>query len=97
MRKAVLYSAAIFILAGTTAVILRDIAWLINIPCVAGMLFLAIAIITSGSLGSGYQVRAINYSESRENRQERHQRENTLLIMGAINLLGSITIYMLIR
>ncbi len=96
MKKAVLFSLVIFVLAGVTAVILRNIDWLINIPFVAGMLFLAMAIITSGSLGSGYQVRTINYSESRADRQERHERENTLLIIGLINLLGSISIYLLL-
>jgi hypothetical protein len=83
----------IFCVLSLVGLIAGDVQLIITLTGGAALLMLALAVIFSGSLGSGDRIRASYGHEDKQERQRRNQWTSTLCLMAIPNILGAIILF----
>lgn len=83
----------IFCVISIVGLIADDVQLIINLASGAALVLLALAVVFSGSLGSGDRIRANYGHEDNQERQRRNQWTSSLLLMAIPNILGAMILF----
>ncbi len=83
---------AVFCMLTFVGLIAGDAQLVINLTGGAALILLVLAIIFSGSLGSGDRIRANYSNENSEERKRRNRLTSSLVLMSIPNVLGTIIV-----
>jgi len=83
---------AVFCMLTLVGLIAGDVQLVINLTGGAALILLALAIIFSGSLGSGDRIRASYSHENSVERKRRNRLTSSLVLMSIPNVLGAIIV-----
>lgn len=83
---------AIFCLLTLVGLIAGDAELVINLTGGAALVLLALAVVFSGSLGSGDRIRASYSHENIEERKRRNRLTSSLVLIAIPNILGAIIV-----
>ncbi|MEQ8235161.1 MAG: DUF5316 domain-containing protein [Syntrophomonadaceae bacterium] len=83
----------IFCIFGFVGLIANDTKLIVNLAGGASIVLIALAVIFSGSLGSGDRIRANYTHEDRGERQRKNQWTSSLLLIALPNVVGAILLF----
>jgi hypothetical protein len=85
--------AVIFCILGIAGLIADDAQLIVDLAGGVALVMLALAVVFSGSLGSGDRIRANYGHEDNKERQRRNQWTSSLLLMAIPNILGAVILF----